>query len=128
MFGLQNGSERKQEFTGVPGGLPEPPGDIMGLMGLSGKGGKGWPGRPRASPPFPSPSRTRRRGRRPSPSLSPSGNLVGLGLGGGGILLRRGGGGGGILLPVGVGLPWRAKLGRPAPPPCSFIYGGRGAP
>src|SRR3954469_13370621 len=83
MFGLRNGSERKQEFTGVPGGLPEPPGDIMGLMGLSGKGGKGWLGRPRASPPFPSPSRTRRRGRRPSPSLSPSGNLVGLGLGGG---------------------------------------------
>ena len=36
---------------------------------------------------------------------------------------------GGVLLPPGVGLPpWRASpLGRP-PPPCSFIYGDRGAP
>ena len=36
---------------------------------------------------------------------------------------------GGVLLPVGVGLPpWRALPGRPPLPPCSFIYGGRGAP
>ena len=37
---------------------------------------------------------------------------------------------GGVLLPVGVGLPLLARLsslGR-RPPPCSFIYGGRGAP
>src|SRR3954464_10929820 len=44
------------------GRLPEPPGSIMGLMGLSGKGGRARPRWPRASPPFPSPSRTRRRG------------------------------------------------------------------
>ena len=36
---------------------------------------------------------------------------------------------GGVLLPVGVGLPpWRALLLGRRPPPCSFIYGGRGAP
>ena len=37
---------------------------------------------------------------------------------------------GGVLLPVGVGLTLLARLsslGR-RPPPCSFIYGGRGAP
>ena len=35
----------------------------------------------------------------------------------------------GVLLPVGVGLPLaRLLLGRLPPPPCSFIYGGRGAP
>ena len=36
---------------------------------------------------------------------------------------------GGVLLLVGVGLPplARLSLGR-LPPPCSFIYGGRGAP
>ena len=35
---------------------------------------------------------------------------------------------GGVLLPVGVGLLLARPLGRPPPPPCSFIYGGRGAP
>jgi len=35
----------------------------------------------------------------------------------------------GVLLPVGVGLPLARLLpGRPHLPPCSFIYGGRGAP
>ena len=35
----------------------------------------------------------------------------------------------GVLLPVGVGLPMaRPLLGRLPLPPCSFIYGGRGAP
>ena len=33
------------------------------------------------------------------------------------ILFQLGLGGGGILLPEGVGLSWRAKLGRPASPP-----------
>ena len=36
---------------------------------------------------------------------------------------------GGVLLLVGVGLPpWGALLLGRSPPPCSFIYGGRGHP
>ena len=98
-----------REVTGTP------PGIIWALVGLSGREER-WPEMGRAplpplvrigqglQPPFPSPS--------PPLSFSPTPT-------------RKGG----VLLPVGVGLPpWRALLlGRP-PPPCSFIYRGRGAP
>ena len=119
MFGHRKCFGRFRTFTGVPGGYRNPPGRILGLMGLSGRRG-GRPGQPR--PPFPSsPNWTRRRGGAllfPSPPLSlssfPSPTPT-----------RKGG----VLLPVGVGLPpWRALLGRPPLPPCSFIYEGRGAP
>ena len=58
------------EKTGVPGGLPEPPGRVLGLMGLRGKergaasmgrappppSGPNWTRRGAAPPLFPSPS------------------------------------------------------------------------
>src|SRR5918994_2295630 len=86
---------------------------VLGLnepYGKREKGPKGWP----HPSPWTSPNWTREGGAPflPSPSPFPSPTPT-----------RKGG----VLLPVGVGLPpWRALLlGRP-PPPCSFIYGGRG--
>ena len=73
----------------------------------------------------------------PKGGCTPPHGLVRIGLGRGGPFLlspfpfpsptptRKGG----VLLPVGVGLPPMARLSPwPAASPCSFIYGGRGAP
>ena len=77
---------------------------------------KGWP---HPHPHGPSTNWTRGRGGAPSFLLLPLSFL----------LLLVGLGKGGIQLPLGVGLP---PLGAPyragRPPPCSFIYGGRGHP
>ncbi len=88
---------------------------VLGLNGPYGKGEKGPKGRPHPSP-WTSPNWTREGGApfllSPSPFPFPTPT-------------RKGG----VLLPVGVGLPpWRALLLGRRPPPCSFIYGGRGAP
>src|SRR3954470_3751227 len=100
------------------GGYRNPPGDNGPLWALREKGERGRKG-PRAPPP-PSPNRTREGGRRPPfpfppPPLSPL------------LLLRIGKRGsptpGGSRTP-----PWRAKPWPAAPPPGSFIYGGKGAP
>ena len=112
MFGHWNGSRRVRAFTGVPGGYRNPPGSVWALLGHTGieeRGQKEGGTRPPSGPNW------TREGGTPfllSPSTFPSP-----------IPTRKGG----VLLPVGVGLPpWRALLlGRP-PPPCSFIYGGRG--
>ena len=85
-------------------------------MGPSGGRGEAAKGHPRAPPP--KSELDKEGGGAPpflSPSLLPSPLLVQQG--------REG-----VLLPVGVGLLRRASsYGRPHPP-CSFIYGGRGAP
>ena len=105
-------------FSGVPGSY----GNTRKKQWAS--WAKWWKRGGRARGP-PSPNRIGLGGRAPfplfppSPSFSfsfPSPLLVGLGKEG-------------VLLPVGVGLLHDApSLGRPPPPPCSFIYGGRGAP
>ena len=100
----------------MPGGLPEPPGRVLGLMGLRGKE-RG----------------AARVGRAPPPPL------VRIGLGEGGrhppfllplplpFPLLIGVGKRGVLLLLGGGLLLLARHRGPAGlPPCSFIYGGRG--
>src|SRR3954468_3470667 len=100
--------------TGTPRGVNGP------LWALREKGERGRKG-PRAPPP-PSPNRTREGGRRPPPPFPfPLHLFPPL------LLLRIGKRGsptpGGSRTP-----PWRSKPWPAAPPPCSFIYGGRGAP
>src|SRR3954465_7458388 len=101
-------------FFGVPESYGNSRGSIWALLGHTGieeRGQKEGGLRPPlvqigqgAQPPFPS----------SSPPLSPSPTPT-----------RKEG----VLLPVGVGLPLaRPLLGRPPPPSCSFIYGGRGHP
>ena len=104
------------EKIGVPGGYRNPPGNLMGLSGPRWKRGEEARAGPRPLPP--SPNRTRRGGRRP-PSFLPSTSSP--------LPLLVQHGKGGVLLPVGVGLLLGAPLllGR-RPPPCTFIYGGRG--
>ena len=108
----------KSGFFRSTGRLPEPPGNLMGLIGPRWKRGEEARAGPRAAPPVrigqgegaapPLPSSPP-----PFPPSSPSPTWKG----------------GGVLLPVGVGLLLArlSSLGR-RPPPCSFIYGGRGAP
>ena len=109
------------EKTGVREGLSEPPGEALGLSGPE--------GRERATAqevarPLPWGVRIGQGGGGGAPSfltlslsfLSPSSFLVGLGNGSPTPTRRR--------TPPS---PWRVP--RPAgPPPCSFIYGGRGHP
>src|SRR3954465_2740421 len=106
--------------TGVPEGLPEPPGEVMGPIGPRGERegcARRWRPPPMRSPnwtrrggaaPFPSPS--------PSPFLPPSPILVGLGKGSPTPTGRR----------TPPPLARASRAGRP--PPASFIYGGRGHP
>src|SRR3954470_9150611 len=100
------------------GGLPEPPREkywaTWALVERE-RGGQGWAARPLPS----GPNWTRRGGRRPPfllPLPLPFPLLVGVG--------KRG-----ILLLLGGGFLLLARLTRAGrPPPCSFIYGGRGHP
>ena len=96
------------EKTGVPGGLPEPPGRVLGLMGLSANRGG-----------------AARAGRAPPPPLV----RIGLGRGGAAPLSFSTKARGGSPTPDGSRTPPGAPLGGgPHLSPPSSIYGGRGAP
>ena len=105
----------KSGFYRSTGGLPKPPGGLMGLHGPRGRRGK-EAGGGRAPLPFPSLNRTRERGRRPPfpsplPPLSPPSRS------------RKGG----FLLLLGGGLLLLARLslaGRPLP--LAPLYTGAG--
>src|SRR3954468_4934494 len=120
MFGHRNGSERFRILPECRRGYRNPPGEVWALLGREGRE-RAAPGGG-ARPPMGSPNWIRRGGAAPlslSLSLSflpPSSFLVGLGKGSPTPTRRR--------TPPSLGAP----LGRPALPPCSFIYGGRGAP
>src|SRR3954467_7283761 len=116
MFGLRKRSGSNRQFYRSTGGLPEPPGGLLGHSGPKERReerGKRWP----RAPPLPSPNRTREGGRRPpfpsSPPLPSSPFLFQVG----------------VLLPVGVGLPIGApRPGRPASPFLLYIRGQGGTP
>ena len=105
------------EKTGVPEGLPEPPGEVLGLSGPEGR--ERAAAQEVAPPPKGSPNWTREGGAAPlslSLSLSflpPSSFLVGLGKGSPAPTRRT---------PPSLARP----LGPAGLPPCSFIYGDRG--
>ena len=104
----------KSGFYRSTGRLPEPPRELYGpkwALVEERRGGQGWAARP-------SPLVRIGQGEGAGPSLSfpPSANPIPTRIGGGGILL-----------PEGVGLSWRALLGRP-PPPFSPLYTEAGAP
>src|SRR4051812_6549243 len=68
IFGHRKGSGKISDNTGVPGGLPEPPGGLMGLMGL--KWRRGGAARAGRAPPPPLVRIGQGGGRRPPFLLS----------------------------------------------------------
>ena len=104
--------------TGVPEGLPETPGELMGLMGLKWRiGGAARAGR---APPLPL-VRIGQGGRGGAPPFLP---LLSPFLPPSPTRTRKGRG---VLLPVGVGLLLRASYyGRPHPPWLLYIRGQGG--